>query len=605
MRALCKKLMGQAARLRSQLFLAYFVLFAAFFIVVSLLLITMVRGLLVDQIGGSRLDVLRQIAERANIVKTSSVTLSNLYTYEITSHRYLEDRPGEQALTAAATYLDQQKQVYDEVFAHIGLGYEVVFLGENGFCYSSSPTAGWQEAVTQQLWYRHLLEGLRQAAPGGVRFSRAFPAITGGEGYQFAAGRLVAGPDGDGVLLILIDEQLLEDLYASVQGQGSEIFLYDQDGLVVSHSDKKMLGKQFFDVEYMRSTYGINSYDIVARQGRDYLLSTFLDEEMGWTIVEMIPTMAIFGAMDRLYWMIGCLLAAVLLLALLLSFYMARRVARPLSELSGAMDQFGTPEFVPPAAATGTQEIDHLQQSFNHMAVEIGRLMAAVREREAQKRQLEMNFLRAQINPHFLYNMLFSIRCTIEVGKSGQAARMLDAFTDLLRSTLAVKDPVIPLGEELESIRKYLVVQKLRYGDKVNYEFDVQPGAELCLVPPLILQPLVENAIFHGLEAKPDAGMLVISATLKDDALLITVNDDGAGMDAARLAAVRARLSRPPEKDGNSIGMANVHNRIRLNCGEGYGLTVDSMPGIGTTVTLRMPALFSEERKKHEGTDRG
>ena len=231
--------------------------------------------------------------------------------------------------------------------------------------------------------------------------------------------------------------------------------------------------------------------------------------------------------------------------------------------------------------------------------------MAAVREREGQKRQLEMNFLRAQINPHFLYNMLFSIRCTIEVGKSSQAAQMLSAFTDLLRSTLAVKAPLIPLQEELESTRKYLVVQKLRCGDKINYEFDVQPGTKNCLVPPLILQPLVENAIFHGLEAKPDADMLVISTAFKDGDLLLTVTDDGAGMGPEELAAVRERMSRPPEKDGNSIGMANVHSRIRLNWGEPYGLTVDSTPEIGTTVTLRMPAVFSEERNDHEGTDRG
>ena len=208
MRKMCRKLWEEASRLRCQLFTAYFVLFAAFFILVVLMLTTMVRGLLVDQIGGSRLDVLRQIAERANIVKTSSVTLSNLYTYEISSHRYLQGQPDAESLAEAATYLDRQKQVYDEVFAHIGLGYEVLFLGENGFSYCSDPSADWQETVPGQLWYRHLLEDLNNSQQGGVEFSRTFPSVTGsGEGFQFAAGRIVAGPDGNGVLLILIDEQ--------------------------------------------------------------------------------------------------------------------------------------------------------------------------------------------------------------------------------------------------------------------------------------------------------------------------------------------------------------------------------------------------------------
>ena len=238
------------------------------------------------------------------------------------------------------------------------------------------------------------------------------------------------------------------------------------------------------------------------------------------------------------------------------------------------------------------------------MAVEIFHLMDAVQEREQQKRVLEMNFLRAQINPHFLYNMLFSIRCTVEIGKNEQAAQMIDAFSDLLRSTLAVKDSTIPLRDELESTRKYLVVQKLRYGEKVHYEIDMQEGSERCMVPALILQPLVENAIFHGLEAKEDADMIVIASTLKDGELLLSVTDDGAGMDREKLEQVRTRYSRPRVQGASSIGMANVHNRIRLNYGEGYGLFVESAPGIGTTATLRMPAIFGQE-ENDESSDRG
>ena len=132
MRKMCRKLREEASRLRCQLFTAYFVLFAAFFILVVLMLTTMVRGLLVDQIGGSRLDVLRQIAERANIVKTSSVTLSNLYTYEISSHRYLQGQPDAESQAEAASYLDRQKQVYDEVFALAGNAAPPATAGKEG-----------------------------------------------------------------------------------------------------------------------------------------------------------------------------------------------------------------------------------------------------------------------------------------------------------------------------------------------------------------------------------------------------------------------------------------------------------------------------------------
>lgn len=181
---------------------------------------------------------------------------------------------------------------------------------------------------------------------------------------------------------------------------------------------------------------------------------------------------------------------------------------------------------------------------------------------------------------------------------------MISAFIDLLRSTLAVRDSMIPLCDEFEATRKYLVVQKLRYGEKINYELELQEGTEQCMVLPLILQPLAENAIFHGIEAKYETGTVVIESALLGERLLLTITDDGAGMDERTLEKVRACLKQPAVKDDSSIGMPNVHNRIRLNYGEEYGLTVESSKGIGTTVTLLMPAIFQKE-EKHESSGRG
>lgn len=605
MRLLYHKLIRQSKYLRNQLFFTCFLMFTFFFGAVCTLLLTVVRGMLIDQIGGSRLDVLRQIAERANSIKSSSITLLNLYDYEIEAGGYPDGPLDAAGAQQAAAELDSQKRMYDQVFRHTGLGYEAVLLNRGGFEYRSDEREDLR-SIEQQIWYRRLLVGLGQARPGEVRFSRTFGTEINGERiYRFAAGQLLRGGEKPCVLLVLIDERMLEELYAAAQGQDSEIYIYDQDGFIVSHSNKRMLGKQFIDVAYMRERYGVNNYDIVTKLGQSYLLTTCLDEETGWTIVEEIPTRAIFGALNRLYLIIGCVLFCALALGAAVSLGISRRVSRPLTELSRAMDVFGSRDFTELKANTGTLEIDHLRESFNHMAKEIFHLMDAVQEREEQRRVLEMNFLRAQINPHFLYNMLFSIRCTIEIGKNEQAVQMISAFTDLLRSTLAVKGDGIPLWEELESIRKYLVVQKLRYGERFNYEIDVQDGTQDCRIPPLILQPLVENAIFHGLEAKPGADTIVISSTLEGKDLLLTVADDGAGMDPVTLARVMDRCRQTRPQGADSIGLSNVHNRIRLNYGSDYGLTLESSPDIGTTAILRMPAVcFQEKGGRDEGPDR-
>lgn len=175
---------------------------------------------------------------------------------------------------------------------------------------------------------------------------------------------------------------------------------------------------------------------------------------------------------------------------------------------------------------------------------------------------------------------------------------MLGAFIDLLKSTLAVKDTMVPLSDELETTRKYMVVQKLRYGEKINYEIEMQEGTEDCMVPPLILQPLVENAIFHGLEAKNEAGTVIIESVFQGENLLVTITDDGVGMDSETLKNVQESCGKTVIKDAHSIGISNVHNRIRLNYGEDYGMFVESSLGMGTTITLLMPAVIQKEEQR-------
>lgn len=591
-----KKIAVYWKKLRTQLFLTYFLVFTFFFTAVSVLVSGSIRDLLLDQIGSNRTAVLRQIGERADIVKTSSITLSNLYRYEIQSNGFLEKGMSEEAGEKARQYLDSQKEIYDEVFSRIGLGYEVVLMGENGFIYNSDSANVDVSTWMHQPWFKYLLAALNSGTDETVEFSRTFSTNENGSSvYRFAAGQMLDWGGSRSVLLILIDEQQLENLYVSTQEQGGEVYIYDQNGFIVSHSNKKMLGKQFIDVDYMQNEYGTNRSNIIKKLGESYVLSTYLDEKTGWTIVEESPTRIILGALNQTYWIMGCLLATGLILALGVSVYISRRVSNPLTELSNAMDKFGTPEFTTSPVGNSTQEIGSLQESFRHMAVEISSLMEIIREREQQKRKLEVNFLRAQINPHFLYNTLFSIRCAVEVGKNSQAAQMLGAFIDLLRSTLSVKDNTVPLRDELLTTRKYLVVQKLRYGEKVHYEVEMQSGTELCMVPPLILQPLVENAIFHGLEAKSQGGTVVIESALQGENLLLTITDDGAGMDEETLNQARANCEKNVVKDAHSIGMSNVHNRIRLNYGDGYGLTLESSKGIGTTITLLMPAVIQKE----------
>ena len=194
---------------------------------------------------------------------------------------------------------------------------QLVVLGGNGFVYSSLPGGLPPAELEDQLWYRRLIQSLGQAGDSSVRFSSTFrDGPDGGGIYQFAAGRLMHRAGGASVLLVMIDEQVLEDLYTPALSEGSEIYIYDQEGRIVSHRDKKMLGKQFVDVARMAELYGTDQFSLVKKLGSDYLLSTYLDEATGWTIVEEIPARTLFGGLDRRYVLMGVVLAACLALSL-------------------------------------------------------------------------------------------------------------------------------------------------------------------------------------------------------------------------------------------------------------------------------------------------
>ena len=580
-----KQLLRHIRCIRVQVFFAYFLVLSLSFLVLGTSVALVTRHLLIDQIGDSRLELLHQISERANTVKTSASTLCWLYRYELS-----QDAPQDIQQT-----LDDQRQRFQTVFDSIGMTHDVALLSRQE-AFSAVSTGKLPAYLEDQLWYRRLRQKLLNQPPGTVCFSSSFPDENR-QHYQFAAALLLEG-DLPQMLLVIMDEQVLERIYASSLGNDGNIYIYDEDGFIVSHSNKKIVGKQFVDPQNMEQLYGINNSTLIRKLGQNYLLTTCLDPATGWTIVEEIPAKSLFGVLHQMYGTIFAILLFCLLASILVALYQSRRISQPLIQLSKAMDAFDGQNFEPLPTDLGTQELDALSQSFNHMAQQIIQLMHDVTEKERLKRIAEMNFLRAQINPHFLYNTLFSIRCTVEIGKYNQAVEMIEAFTDLLKTTLRTTGDTIPLGEEFDNTRKYLVVQKLRYGEKIHYEMDLAPETEECRIPPLLLQPLVENAIFHGLEAKDDADMVVVASALEGGDLVLTITDDGAGMDSETLEKVNRSLlcyQNVQGKRRNSIGLANVHNRIRLNYGDSYGVSIQSVPDIGTTITLRLPARWEED----------
>ncbi len=221
------------------------------------------------------------------------------------------------------------------------------------------------------------------------------------------------------------------------------------------------------------------------------------------------------------------------------------------------------------------------------MVGRIGELMEQIIHEQEQKRRGELEVLHAQIHPHFLYNTLNSVVRMAGSGKSEDVITMITSLSKFFRISLSRGKHIITVQEELEHIRNYLIIQKIRYKNKFEFEINADPDVMGCPTLKLILQPIVENAIYHGIEYMVDEGLITITAGIEDGKVLIQVKDNGVGIPPDKLASLLSGA--PGTGEGSGVGLRNVHERIRLYYGADYGLTIESQPDVGTTVCVWIP----------------
>ena len=258
----------------------------------------------------------------------------------------------------------------------------------------------------------------------------------------------------------------------------------------------------------------------------------------------------------------------------------------PLRGLAAAMERFERDaDRFAYRPVGGTREVRELSNSFGHMVVRIQRLMSTVREEEVNLRKTELKALQAQINPHFLYNTLDSIAWMCEQGRSAEAVSMVHALARLFRISISKGHELIPIAKEIEHAESYLQIQKYRYKNRFTYEFRVEPDCLDYYCNKITLQPILENAINHGLELMVDEGHITVEICQEGDAILFRVEDNGVGMSQEQVNAILTRA--PGENAG--IGIRNVDERLKIYFGSQYGLHITSEPDVGTCVEIRMP----------------
>ena len=368
-------------------------------------------------------------------------------------------------------------------------------------------------------------------------------------------------------------------------GQRGYCFLMDREGNIVYHPQQQLLyaglrSEHTAELAVLEDgAYDDDTviYSITSVADSDWRVVgvSYVDELVNRNVSEMIRlSMA--------------LAVVVLAAAMLTSWLLSRLLGRSLRGLASAMESFETDaDHFTYRPVGGTREVQELSNSFGHMVLRIQRLMSTVREEEVNLRKTELKALQAQINPHFLYNTLDSIAWMCEQGRNADAVKMVHALARLFRISISKGHELIPIAKEIEHAESYLQIQKYRYKNQFTYEFDVDPECLNYYCNKITLQPIIENAINHGLDLLVEEGRIDVRVCQDGADIVFYVQDNGVGMSDEQ---IRTIMQHGPT-DRTGIGIKNVNDRLKIYFGRNYGLHITSEPDVGTCVEIRMPKI--------------
>jgi two-component system sensor histidine kinase YesM len=331
-------------------------------------------------------------------------------------------------------------------------------------------------------------------------------------------------------------------------------------------------------------------------RGEDYQVVAQLSEYTQWKTVGVFPLNEIMRQVSTIRYYSLIIAGVTVLVALVVSVFFTGGIARPVIELRSLMKEAEEGNLAVRFEGRQEDEIGHLGKSFNTMIEEIQKLIDMVYREQQSKREAELKSLQEQIKPHFLYNTLDTIQWMAQEHGAQDIVKVVGALTRLFRIGLSRGKEMIRLTDELEHVRSYLIIQKARYEDKFDFSLSAEDGVLCCMVLKLTLQPLVENAIYHGIKERRGHGTIRVEALRRDAMLLLRVSDDGVGMSPRKLEEVRALLtaSHPHGEGLAGYGIHNVHERIQLSFGTRYGLSFESASDRGTTVEVLHPLIPAE-----------
>jgi len=457
-------------------------------------------------------------------------------------------------------------------------------------------------AVNKEEWFINALNKTENVHFSRPHVQKIFENGDNGYRWVISMSRAVeittGGSTEQAVLMIDMAYQGLDSVLDEVSlGNGGYIYLMDSAGEIIWHPKFELIASgRIKENNLLTATYSDGSIE----EEFNNMVQTVVIKTVGytgWKLVGVIKGTGISLNILKTRLFIVFVISLIIFIVVLINSYISFRVTDPIRELEKSVKKLEEGNLDADIYMGGSYEIQHLGKSVQDMKYRIKGLMQDIVTEHEEKRKSEFNSLQAQINPHFLYNTLDIIVWQIENEKQSEAVHTVTALARFFRLSLGKGKNIVTVKAEIEHVKNYLMIQHMRFKNKFDYEFDVENDVLELSSLKLMLQPLVENAIYHGMEFMDGDGLITIKAWREDNELYLSVADNGLGMTEDKVNLILAGRSNSGNGRGSGIGVKNVNERIKLYFGEGYGLKIDSEPDVGTTITIHLPAKSPEEEK--------
>lgn len=396
-------------------------------------------------------------------------------------------------------------------------------------------------------------------------------------------------------VVININEKLFTSIYAnaSIDNESSR-YIIDDNGKIISHVNESKINQKSILQNYINDEELPFGSIISEQTNRQVQVIYYKLKDVSWTMVDEIPLSVLFSDINKLRRALIFMFIICTVAAFGISIYWIYRITKPLNELTGAMREMENGRLGHMLAKTSRNELGLLGRQFNNMSQSILELINQVKKIEKEKRKLEIESLQAQINPHFLYNTLNTIKYMAAIIKADNIADSITTLGNILKPIYKNTGIICAISEEIDYVRNYIRIMNYRFGEGIRVVIDIQEELLNCNILRFILQPIIENSLSYGMDSKNRKIDIAISGVDLDEDIRITIEDNGIGMDEKKLKEVRESLTclevgGKPNSSG--IGLVNVNSRLRLHFGDNYGIDIFSEKNRGTKVILKFPKV--------------